>query len=119
MLLIIDVEPKKVFDVRNIYKDTSELQRYYETADKECNTTVKSKRVTLSVIWQPLISDSGNFNKAVWWSHLGVKNKCADRLKVAFFKFLSDEVENIFLKSKTKFSKLFESKVCNKDYFEK
>ena len=43
MLLIIDGEPKKVFDVRNIYKDTFELQRYYETADKECNTTVKSK----------------------------------------------------------------------------
>ena len=38
--------------------------------------------------------------------------KCSDVLKVAFCKFLSDEIESIFLDSKAKLPKLFESRVC-------
>ena len=73
MLLTIEVEPEKVCLPLKVsfhglvrkclmfktYSSILELLWEYETADKECNTTVKSKRVNFDVMQQPSIWDSG------------------------------------------------------------
>ena len=50
---------KKMFDFHNILKETLELQRGNETADKERNTTIKPKRVNFCFIQLLSISHSG------------------------------------------------------------
>ena len=50
---------RKVFDVHNVFKEILELQKEYEMADTERNTTIKPRRVNLGFIQQPSISHSG------------------------------------------------------------